>query len=118
MCVNFCRLFISFELHAEWLLVATYKLQSQRQQSCKICVMTVESVEFSDNDVSMNADKSDELSCMCKQSQVPLSLTNNSNFTITHCEKNHSNSVMKKLEFCNGDLCSFISPTIKSPIPS
>ena len=34
------------------------------------------------------------------------------------CKGDFTDIVMVKFEFCNGDLCSFISPTTKSPLQS
>ena len=42
----------------------------------------------------------------------------NSNFTALIVRRKTTDSVMTKLEFCNGDLCSFISPTTKSHLQS
>ena len=38
--------------------------------------------------------------------------------SIANVRTNPADSVMTKLEFCNGDLCSFISPTTMSPLQS
>jgi len=56
--------------------------------------------------------------------KLQRSLLQNSNFIITLSVGfvltvcNPIDSVMMKLEFCNSDLCSFISVTIKSPLQS
>jgi len=41
---------------------------------------------------------------------------NNSNITITQCQKNFADCVMVKFEFLNCDLCCFISTTTMSPL--
>jgi len=41
---------------------------------------------------------------------------NNSNVTITQCQKNFADCVMVKFELLNCDLCCFISTTTLSPL--
>jgi len=41
---------------------------------------------------------------------------NNSNITITQCQKNFADCVMVKFEFLNCNLCCFISTTTTSPL--